>query len=119
MRRKIKITIKNDDLIKKYSLSSIYNDNKYFYVEKDTKVELEIVSKNNVILHRYNDEFDYIFNFNLNRESILDYKLLKQNANFKINFNTKNIFLDKLKLVIEYNLENQDFKYTLENEEDI
>lgn len=119
MRRKIKITIKNDDLIKKYSLSSIYNDNKYFYVEKDTKVELEIVSKNNVILHRYNDEFDYIFNFNLNRESILDYKLLKQNANFKINFKTKNIFLDKLKLVIEYNLENQDFKYTLENEEDI
>ena len=117
MKKIVKTLIKSNSEIKYYESKAIMSQNKLKYIEDDTIVVLEI-NEPNLVLKRENKECSYTFNFNINN-SYLEFNLNENNYKFKLDFKTKKITIAKNVIEVIYILEDIEYNYTVNIEEDL
>lgn len=117
MKKIVKTKIKSNDEIKHYESKAIKVNNRLKYKEDDTIVVLEI-NEPNLVLKRENKECLYTFNFDINN-SYLEFNLNENNYNFKLDFKTKKITITKNVIEVIYILEDIEYNYTVNIEEDL
>lgn len=117
MKKIVKTIIKNKDEIRNYESKAIMTNNKLKYKEDDTTVVLEIKTPN-LVLKRENKECSYTFHFS-NKKSFLEFNLNTNNYRFKLDFETKKITISKNIIEVIYILEDIEYNYTVNIEEDL
>lgn len=110
----IKVTLITPDLIEEKTYPALFHStqNQIIYQEKDktiTKVDLAQAK-----LQRENEELWMEYSFDESMPTTGYVKIKKLNQKVLLNLNTKKIIKEKKKFEINYQVENQDYKYTLE-----
>ena len=106
----------NVDLI----ISALKTKNKINYNENNIKVTI-ILNEKEVIMKRICNEYEIEFKFIEKENTISNYKLFGVSKIFDLETYTNKLLVDDDKLVIDYNLEGNDFSFILEvqNEDNI
>lgn len=123
-----KISIKSllEDLIENEKNEVItkgnFNDGIIFYVDNNTEVFIDISVKNEVVIRRRCDEYELILNYNQKSATKGKYDITGVGT-LDLEVNTENLEITDNKIIIKYNLgqNNQkygEFKFCLEYEED-
>ena len=119
---KINIKVKLNGVDENIDLttSAIKTKNKINYNENNIKVTI-ILNKKEVIMKRVCNEYEINFKFIEKEKTISNYKLFGVSKIFDLETYTNKLLVDDNKLVIDYNLEGNDFSFILEvqNEDNI
>lgn len=119
---KIDIKIKLNGVEENIDLitSAIKTKNKINYNENNIKVTI-ILNKKEVIMKRVCNEYEINFKFIEKEKTISNYKLFGVSKVFDLETYTNKLLITDDKLVIDYNLEGNDFSFILEvqNEDNI
>ena len=110
----IKVTLITPDLIEEKTYPALLHSTQkqIIYQEKDktiTKVDLAQAK-----LQRENEELWMEYSFDESMPTTGYVKIKKLNQKVLLNLNTKKIIKEKKKFEINYQVENQDYKYTLQ-----
>lgn len=96
--------------------TGIKTNNKIVYKENDKKVTI-LIFDNKIEMNRYSNDYEINLLFEKNKKTISHYKIFGGNKIFNLETNTKKLSISDYKILIEYELEGNKFKYTLEMEE--
>ena len=109
MKKKIKVKIKNDEEEQENIYSSIFSENQIQYIEKkNTKVK---VNRKDFIVTRENEDMKMEYIFKEKKGSLF---LKKYKRVLPIVLKVKKITNEKEKLIIEYEVENMHFYYSID-----
>lgn len=109
MKKKIKVKIKNDEEEQENIYSSIFSENQIQYIEKkNTKVK---VNRKDFILTRENEDMKMEYFFKEKKGNLF---LKKYKRVLPIVLKVKKITNEKEKLIIEYEVENMHFYYSID-----
>ena len=117
MKKIVKTEIKSNNEIKHYKSKAIKANNRLKYREDDTIVVLDI-NDAYLTLRRENKECSYTFIFNKNK-SILEFSLNANNYKFSMEFKTKKITIEEKIIEVIYILEDIEYTYKVNIEEDL
>lgn len=112
---KIDIKIKLDGVEESFDLttSAISSKNKIVYNENNIKVTI-ILNEKEVIMKRICNEYEINFKFIEKNKTISNYKLFGVSKVFDLETYTNKLLIDDNKIIIDYNLEGNDFSFILE-----
>lgn len=117
MKKIVKTEIKSNNEIKHYNSKAIKTNNRLKYREDDTIVVLDIKDAD-LTLRRENKECSYTFTFNKNK-SFLEFSLNANNYKFTMDFKTKKITIKENVIEVIYILEDIEYTYKVNIEEDL
>ena len=92
--------------------TGIATPNKIVYKENDISVTL-ILFDNKIDMKRVCNEYEINLKFNLDSKSMSTYKLFGCSKEFELETTTKKLKIEKNKIIIDYELEGNNFSYTL------
>ena len=96
--------------------SGIRNQNKIVYKEKDLTVTI-LTFDNKIEMTRVCNDYKINLNFDKKKKTISNYQIFGGNKVFELETYTKKLNINNNKIEIEYVLEGNNFKYTLEMED--
>ena len=117
MKKKALTILKNNDKIYENNLNIIFKNNILIYKENDFSVKLEIKNKKVLLIRENNDIYsEYLFD---KKKSSLKYSLKKNNLNTNIPIKTKELIIKNDYILINYEINDEIFKYEIFIKEDI
>lgn len=93
--------------------NGIKKNNKITYKENDILVNISTF-KNKIKINRSCKEYEINLILESNKNTISTYSVFGGSKKFDLNTKTKNLIITDKKIVSEYNLEGNDFKFILE-----
>ena len=114
MNLKIKLVSEEDNIDIK--ILGNMNENEITYKEDNTDVILSI-NKDTIKMNRKNNDYNIELVFNKATKTISTYQVFGGLKTFQLETITKNLNISDKKIEIDYNLEGNDFSYTLEMED--
>lgn len=96
-----------------YKTNGIINNNKIVYKENDITVNV-LKLKNEVRINRKSKDYEIDLYFKKNSKTISNYSIFGGKKKFELETITKNLIITDTKIIIEYALEGNKFKYILE-----
>lgn len=112
MKKLFKIKIKGEEDLN-LEVQGIKNDNKFKYLENDMMVLITTL-KNKIIMERHNSDYQVTLNFESCKKTISTYEFVGGNKKFYLETFTHKLLITNNKIYIKYNLEGNDFEFTLE-----
>lgn len=109
---KLHIMLKGEENLD-FITDGIKKNNKITYKENNILVSVNIL-KNKIKMNRKCSEYEINLLFDKNKDTISTYSVFGGLKKFDLNTKTKNLIITEDKIIIEYNLEGNDFKFTLE-----
>lgn len=94
-------------------VKGIRNDNKIKYLESDMIVTVTLLD-NKVIVTRSNNYYQVTLNFEKDKKTISTYSFIGGRKTFELETFTNELLISDNKVFIKYNLEENDFEFTLE-----
>ena len=121
MKLRIQTTLKNinENTIEKEETIAIKQNKKLIFKIKEDKYILKIISPNNVILNRNNNDIECTMYFNLNKKTNSLYTIKKEDYNLEIEIQTNFIKISDNSIIIHYNVidSNSSYEYHIEMSE--
>lgn len=112
-KRKIKISLKNNEEVIESELSALIIDNKIKYIDNDILVNIDI-NNDYIIMKRENNEYQLILEFRNKKKTTGSYLLKENNIQFELDILTNDLIIEKEFISIIYEINNENKKYELE-----
>ena len=96
-------------------VSGIKTNNKIVYKENNITVTI-LIFDNKIEMNRTCNEYKINFVFEKDKETISTYQVFGMEKIFDLNTNTKKLIIKDNEIVLNYDLEGNDFKYSLGGE---
>ena len=112
-KRKIKISLKNNEEVIESELSALIIDNKIKYIDNDILVNIDI-NNDYIIMKRENNEYQLILEFKNKKKTTGSYLLKENNVQFELDILTNDLIIEKEFISIIYEINNENKKYELE-----
>lgn len=112
-KRKIKISLKNNDEVIESELSALIIDNKIKYIDNDILVNIDI-NNDYIIMKRENNEYQLILVFKNKMKTTGSYLLKENNVQFELDILTNDLIIEKEFISIIYEINNESKEYELE-----
>jgi len=93
-------------------VSGIKTNNKIVYKENNITVTI-LIFDNKIEMNRTCNEYKINFVFEKDKETISTYQVFGMEKIFDLNTNTKKLIIKDNEIVLNYDLEGNDFKYSL------
>jgi len=113
MDKNIRVKLNGNEENLDFKCVSKINNNKIFYQENDISVIVE-KCKDRVILIRKHNDYEIKFNFSVLNDQVSTYNVFGSNKDFILDIVTTKLEIDDNKIYIEYKLEEDLFKFSLE-----
>ena len=114
MRICIKTSLINHDEQLKKTVKGLLKDNTIYYKEDDVNVSITLTEP--IVLSRNNSDYELKLIFDKDNITKGNYLIKEINSSLDLNIITKQLSLSENKLMINYSLNNQEFKFQLEYE---
>ena len=113
------ITINSEDK-NEFSIKVVdnYNEKNLYYVEKDDLRTVNIYDYKNNIIKKDNDDIYLELKFDINKPTKNKLVLKRENKEFILDIETKEIIQDQNSIKINYSLNDQDYLYKIEKKEE-
>lgn len=112
-KRKIKISLNDNDKIIESELSALIIDNTIKYIDNDILVNINI-DNDYIIMKRENKEYQLVLEFKNKRKTTGSYLLKENNVQFDLDILTNDLKIEKDFISIIYEINNERKKYELE-----
>ena len=112
-KRKIKISLKNNEEVIESELSALIIDNKIKYIDNDILVNIDI-NNDYIIMTRENNEYQLILEFRNKKKTTGSYLLKENNIQFELDILTNDLIIEKEFISIIYEINNESKEYELE-----
>lgn len=112
-KRKIKISLNDNDKIIESELSALIIDNTIKYIDNDILVNINI-NNDYIIMKRENKEYQLVLEFKNKRKTTGSYLLKENNVQFDLDILTNDLKIEKDFISIIYEINNERKKYELE-----
>ena len=109
---KYQISIKSDEIFN-ICVEGTKKNNNYKYLENNTKVNIKYYKKK-IIIERSNNEYILTLNLELKKETLSTYTFIGGNKTFNLKTYTKELLISDNLIYVKYNLEGNDFEFSLE-----
>ena len=109
-KRLVEVCIESDKK-EYYKTTALIKEDNIIYKEKDNT--LVTFNKKDNILLRKNNDIEMKYNFTLGKETTGTIKILELNKIIEININTISLIKEEDFIKIEYQIENNTFKYSI------
>ena len=97
-------------------VTGIRTNNKIVYKENDKRVTI-LIFDNKIEMNRYSNDYEINLIFEKGKKTISNYIIFGGSKMFELETITKKLSISDNKILIEYELEGNSFKYTLEMED--
>lgn len=111
-KRKIKISLKNNDEVIESELSALIIDNNIKYIDNDIIVNINI-NNDIIIMKRENNEYQLILEFKNKKKTTGSYLLKNNNIQFDLEILTNNLIIEDNFISIIYEINNEVKEYEL------
>lgn len=111
-KKKIQISLKNNNEITKSDLSALIIDNNIKYIDNDIIVNINI-NNDIIIMKRENNEYQLILEFKNKKKTTGSYLLKNNNIQFDLEILTNNLIIKDKFISIIYEINNEVKEYEL------
>lgn len=112
MKKKFKIKLDGEEQLDIF-VSGIIQDNIYKYLEKDLMVSIQTF-KDKITIKRNNTEYLLTLNLEKNKQTISTYEFIGGEKVFNLNTYVNELIISDNSIYVKYNLEGNDFEFSLE-----
>ena len=111
-KKKIQISLKNNNEVTKSDLSALIIDNNIKYIDNDIIVNINI-NNDIIIMKRENNEYQLILEFKNKKKTTGSYLLKNNNIQFDLEILTNNLIIEDNFISIIYEINNEVKEYEL------